>query len=576
MKLVKKSLLVASTLALGLTITGCSKKSSMMTKSNTYKFGTNYSLNNLEKKFSETVKSVNYASSRFIRYTNTNDETVFYDFVMDKVVFKTSEKVISIYPYLDNTALLITYDDEKQTKEVVMTNGKVLVERGEYLGINVYSTRETYSYKEKNYKEFYAVINKHQAGEYTLDYYKVTIKGIKNSDKDLIMDKNPDGYEIVSATADEIKKYKAGDNVLADNDSYSYGANGNYINFYNQGSRKTKVQLSKSSSASYKIYMNESTGKALVQFRESTSNTNYDISIGGNKYLLDTYLVDTKAGTYKKLDNFKYYFFGDQESSYDVAGGTIVYNVGYIVDNMVPYYINIFFDGDYKVSQDDQTYAYGTSYRDLGTGYYLTIFNGANYLTDKSGKIKKIFKGNVTYLKDAKVIALNYNNKLSFIDFKGNYITEDYIAVSGTPTAINGKTLYYTAVDGSKHVIDFENSKLIRNEEVEYTLGSASTDITSASNAVELRMYNSANNDYFYFIDLIDNNGDNYKEAFTLTFYDKDVKEIGKIENVISSDYTSTYNSEGKDCNFYFVYEYNDDVDTYKIAVYELNQKKAK
>lgn len=579
MKMVKKTLLVVSTLALGLAVTGCNKSSGVVRKNNTRKNASVTAFDSLSKKFSATIKSLNYTDSSYIRYTDTNDETVFYDYNLGVELYRTKEKVLSIYSRLENTALEITYDDEKKTKELVTTSGKTLVERGEYISINANTISGTavYTRKEKVYEEVNAVINVHTTGEYSRSFYKITFKGIKSSNKTIIKDKTKDGYEYTSITQEEARKYNSGSEGLVDENYIRYITSGNKIIFYDNGSNKVYLEMTKTDSATSRIFVHIHTGKGIVQFARPTTSLDYDVLYGGNKYILETYQIDVFNGTYKKLNDFKYYL--SQSTSQTSGDETLIYNAGYILDGRIMYNRNLAFNKDYKLTRDSATQGYGMSYIDLGNGYYYTNYNGLNYLVNKSGTIKKVFEGSVTFLDDAKVMVVKQSGtyKLDFMDYKGNYINESTIKLSnGTSTKVSESALFYIAANGEYHIASFENGKMLKDEVVEYGVGSYSSDFDDSDDLSENLYYNSSVYDYYYKGTLIDNNGDSYKESYTLTVYNHDDVEIGKMENLTQSYFYSGYDAEGNTSHYFIGYEYSDSVDTYNFVIYELNQKKAK
>ena len=96
MKIVKKSLIVASTLALGLVMTGCNKKNVNINKDNIIKTSSFSPVKSAYNQRTVRVKSYSKLSERFVQYKTVNDETVVYDVITNKEIYTTSDKVASI------------------------------------------------------------------------------------------------------------------------------------------------------------------------------------------------------------------------------------------------------------------------------------------------------------------------------------------------------------------------------------------------------------------------------------------------------------------------------------------------
>lgn len=571
MKLFKKSLLIVSTLALGLAVSGCSKGNVV---SNAYKIKVNTKTTEYEsmnKIVDLEVKNYSfiYANGveKFIKYTTNNGETVVYDFIYNKEVFKTTEEVNTIYCYHDGTVLLITYTDG--TKEMRMTNGEVLIPKGEYVSLNSYDAHYEDKVKGNEYSILYFVTETNTVGNREVNYYKITWQGKKNSKKELVIDDDCDSYKLEKVTADDVKVYKTGDDYLGKDSYYNYANTNQSIIFYGNNTSNVTVRLNYGSYGTYsRVLMNYNSNKALVQLAKSTTSTSkYDVAVGSSYYLLDTFLVDAEKGTYERIDDFNYYI---STSSLSTIGKVAVARDVYkIKDKTVYDVVNICFDESFKVLETSSKYAYSSTYTDLGNGNYLTTYNSKTYLTNSQGKIKKIYSGNFYVVPKEKIIVISSGSKLSFIDFNGKYITDDVIS-GNSVNHISDNEIYYTSsVDGESHIITFENKKIVDDRLAGYTIEDSDTTIQNVYYASEMIRYNNYYNRYFYRLTLndLDNNGimDNFSATFT-TFSGA---SLGKTDNVnYFKKMDVDFDADGDSCEMYFATQTLDS--TYRIQIYEL------
>lgn len=569
MKLIKKSLIITSALALAIIASGCTKKSKLVSDGYVSKLPTVTKLNTLEKKGEVIASSYTVLNNRFIQYKSEKEEIILYDYMQQKEVFKSTENITSINLDSDNVAFIITYDNGD--KEVRLTNSQVLVERGSYITLSLSSIKSTYTYKQSNYKEIFISTQVHTAGKYDVKYYKIAFRGVKNAEKKIVCDNDPNNYVVTEVAEADVRSYKGGDNVISDNKSYSYNNSGNRIVFYNSSNNKALLQMNYASDYTASIILNNTYGFGLVQLSKSAVMGEYDVQVNDEKYFVLTYKVDLEKGTYEKLDNFNYFIRNCTSSN--VKDNITVFNA-YAINSRIGYAgKNIVLDKNLKVVQDSAKYAYATSYTNLGNGNYVSLSSGLIYLTDSKGIIKKMFSGNSYYIfEDAKVISIILGNKITFIDFKGNYITDEVISANNNYiTKVSGNKLFYTSVKDSKnHLITFGDKKIEKDEEIEYSLNSAQTSISNISSANEKAIYNSYDKGYYYKAEKHDNNGDTLYDDFTLTFYDRDDVEFGTIEKIYATSYRYIYtDDEGMTCHYFIAFKDNDATTT-AIQFYEV------
>ena len=568
MKLFKKALIVASTLSLGLTLAGCSRSKVI---DNAYIRKIEYTekqYNNLSKLFDSEIKTYTIKNNRFLYITTKTSEVYLYDFIYDKVVFKTSEDVSSVYVYNSDTVMLITYNDEKKTKELRLTNGEVLIERGDYITLNSYDIKTDTIRKEKEYKKLYFATEKNTPGSRELNYYELTFKGIKNSEKEIVIDNNPENYTIKKVSAEEARKFDVGEEYTVDGTYYSYTTISGNLVFYNTTSGKVVAEFNTGSTYN-KILYNSSTMKAIIQTRRTANSNKYDIRIGTSYYYLDTYFVNAKTGEYELVDNFKYYLYDCSSSS--LSGNIVCYGAYEIIDNTIACKTNILINKSFKVVEESTNKAFGTSYYNLGNGNYLTYYDNRTFIVNANGDIKKVFNGSYTIIEDAKAIAITNNNKLTFIDFKGKYITDDVFEItSNSLQTVNGNSVFYqNAKDQKNHLVTFKNGKLISNEEVDYTVTSYSNNITSVTMSLADNYYNNYNYKCFYRLTLNDRNTDGYYDEFKMNFYKNDGAVIGGTDNATKSTYLANKTDDlGDNCD-YIILEKTDGI-TNGIMVYKL------
>lgn len=571
MKILKKSLLVVSTLALGLAISGCSKGNVV---SNAYKIKVNAKVSEYESmnRIADLeVKNYSFiydnGYERFIKYTTTDGATVVYDFIYNKEIFKTTEGVSTIYCYQDGTVLLITYTDG--TKEMRMTNGEVLIQKGEYTSLNSYNAHYEDKVKGKEYSILYFVTEANTVGNREVNYYKLTWFGKKNSKKQTVIDDDSDSYKLEKVSADDVKIYKTGDTYFDEDNYYYYATTSQSIIFYGNKTNNVKVRLNYGGyGMNVRVLNNYSSNKALVQLAKSTSGTaKYDVKYSSSYYMLDTYLVDAKKGTYERLENFNYYI---TSSTLTTIGKVAVARDMYKIKDSVVYdEVNVLFDGNFNVLEDSSKYAYSSTYTDLGNGNYLTTYNSKTYLTNSEGKIKKIFDGNFLVVPKEKIVVLYTGSKITFIDYNGKYIIDDVIN-GGSVNLISDNEIYYTNnIDGESHIITINKKKIGDDRLAGYTIADYDTSIQSVYYASEMIRYNNYYNRYFYRLTLNDSDNNGTMDCFSARFVTYSGLELGMTDNVnyfklIDAD----FDANGDDCEMYFAVQNLGS--TYKIQIYEI------
>ncbi|MCR5308332.1 MAG: hypothetical protein K6E24_05000 [bacterium] len=364
MKIVKKSLLVATTLALGLAMTGC-KKNTLLKDINVSKLSTNdVSYKNLNQVFNQSVKHYDVRDS-FITYITENDETVFYNYILEKELFRTTEKIDYITTYNHGKVLYIRYDDTDRTEEYRTIDGDVLVERGKYFLLSDISIKTEYPSKaDAYYEETFKLKSKKVGEEVVTKYYKLTTKAAKNANKRLV---ETGEFTLTEIAEKDAQIYNDGDAYLVDGESYSYNITSDGVIFYNYDSHKATLTLEKDDTTTAKVFMFKE--KAIVQLIKNVNGMGkYNLFYNNNYYLIDTFACDAKKGTYERLENFDYYI-GNVNSSTKLSHQLLLYSAGLIVDNKVVAYNDICLNSSFKVIQDDQMMFYAT---------YCTLFSIAS------------------------------------------------------------------------------------------------------------------------------------------------------------------------------------------------------
>ncbi|MCR5461875.1 MAG: hypothetical protein K6E87_02290 [bacterium] len=561
MKIVKKSLIITSALALGLLVAGCGKKSVVINDRNAYKMSelSKYDKYDTFKSnvLNVRVKSHQVLSNRIVWYVTTNDETIIYDYMSNKVLYSTFDKVKSIAEYVDHNILMIKFNDSDNSRMLIATNGTVLAEKDKYydIGPSVISNKE--NKKKDNYSErIFYVLTKKTGSSSVVKYYKLVKAGVKNYRGKLIEDLSLN-YTLTEISEDEARKYKKGDSYPTSDEKYMYecydDTSNKLLRFYDESTSKTILTMKYNGGSRKVIVLKD---KAIVQFySETTANDNYDVCFNDTYLNVETYLVDLKNASYKKIDNFKYYLgyadYSTIETSDDAeyAKYYTIENAGLIEKKTISKIVDIAIDNNAKVVQDDQKLVYyDTYYYDLGNGNYVVEENGTTYLTDKNGSIKKVFDGHSRVLYDSKVIVLydSYSYyEVKLIDFKGNYIGNT-IKSAGATIASDKEIFYKDKNDNSKlHLLKIDNASIVSDEIVDYAI-STSTSISSLTNvkSEKDRYYNTYH--YYFTAKPVDKDNDEVTDYIDVTYYTIDGVELGKVSNVNRIDIRSTYAFDGK------------------------------
>lgn len=554
MKIVKKSLIVASTLALGLVMTGCNKKNVNINKDNIIKTSSFSPIKSAYNQRTVRVKSYSKLSERFVQYKTVNDETVVYDVITNKEIYTTSDKVYSISLSIEKNLLSITFDDEVGSRMVVSTNGKTLVEKGNYSNLVIKEFKTIEKNKKDNFEEIiFGIVTKKATEDSVAKFYKLTTLGVKNYKGKLITDIT-NNYTIEEITEKDVIEYKKGDLFPKNEKDYSYNINGNNITFYEMGSKKVVANIK---AQGYQKFVFVLKDKALVQLINQTDNKdNYDASVAAAAcFNITTYEVDLKSGSYKEIKNFKYMFtsnnidsiFTSEEDDYPKY--YYINNAVEIKNKTMYKVVNICIDNNAKVVLDNQKYVYNDNsyYYDLGNGNYLKSGYPYVYLTDKNGIIKKAFYGSLRVLLDAKVFALynSSNGELFLVDFKGNYVIDQPIKYSGSIYYVDNTHFYYTSVDNKNHLVTLDNGKMESDVVVDYVVRTnSSISMTSTVPADTDRYYSTSN---FYFTASIkDINGDNVKDCYDLTYYKLDGEKLYELNGITSMTYSTFTNVDGR------------------------------
>ena len=571
MKIVKKTLIITSALALGLLVAGCGKKSKVINKDNTY---TKSGLSRYDKydtftnKLNVRVKSHTVLSNnRVVWYVTTNDETIIYDFMADKVLYKTFDKVSGVTAYINNNVYLISFNDTDNSKMLIASDGTVLANKDKYSSIapKIISSEE--NKKKNNYSEMiFYVLTKKSGDSSVVKYYKLVKAGVKDYKGELMEDLSLN-YTLTEISEDDARKYKKGDLYPKSENEYYYNVNNMALRFYEEASNKTILNMfMNDDDTDYEVIMLKD--KALVQFYNKTkSSDNYDVcnyelinyntqEFGYRYYNIETYVVDLKKASYSKLDNFKYFLgYADDSSVYvkeedEYPSYYIIDGARLIENKFATKTVEVIIDNDAKVVQDDQKLIYlNTYYYDLGNGNYLVDEDGTTYLTDKNGSIKKVFDGYSRVLYDSKVIIIYdtyHYNELKFIDFKGNYITDKAIKCDNGYIVSDKEVYYYDVNDNSKlHLIKLDNASIVSDEIVDYEV-STSTTINTVTyvNSEKDRYYSMFN--YYFTAKPIDADNDEVTDYINVTYYTIDGTELGTTSKVNKISFRSTYAFDGK------------------------------
>lgn len=560
MKIVKKSLLLASTLALALAVTGC-QKNNLLKGVKPQRLGvapTQISKSTLKGSFEE-VRYYNTLGSRYIKYTTAQGKTAVYDYKAEKEVFSTEENVNTIYLYSE-VILLINYSDG--TQEMRFIDGTSIYEKAKYDNIYAGNLETKYSFKLDNYEEIIAYTYNDEPGkDIEFTYYSIVYKGKKNENKKIVQDYS--SFTITKISADDVKKYHAGDTAIEDGSYYSSNVMGDTIVYFNTLSNKPIVGID--FDGGYKTVISKD--KAILQIQTQTNyDGNYTVTDGNSYYNVDTYLINLKNGTYKRLNNFNYFLKNTTYTSF-TDNYYCFRNAGKIEGKEIICYNDITVSiKDGKIN-DNQKYVCSTSFIDLQNGNYLSYYNGMVFITNKNGEIKKEFEGYSTVFPKGKVIVISNGNKYRFIDFKGNYITDKAITAT-SKYDISLDTMYYKAVDGVSHVITFADGKIATDDEVLYTVRSGYVDIDDIRSNV---FYVEKSNFYFEAKDVVvDSYGDT--TSCTLEFRQLDSHAlIQTIEGITSWSYSASISDDNMDARYYFTAgPVSEMTNSYTLSIYEL------
>ena len=556
MKLLKKTLIIASTLALGLTLAGCGKKSVTVNERYVYKNKETKELSNVTNRLTIRVKGYRRINNRIYLYQTTNDETIIFDVVCNKEIYRTSDKVIDTNIYLNSSVIVLTFDDDHNSRVAVATNGTILAEKGNYYSLNIRSLNEKLSRKKNNYREtIFAVLTKKIGEDSKVSFYKLTTMGVKSAATNRLFEDVSLDYKLESITEKEATTYKKGDSFPNSEKDYDYDINTDNIVFYDDDTNRVLVDIKTSADADTKeVYMFKD--KALVQVVEATTaNDNYDFASGDYYFNYKTYKVDLKKGTYKEI-KFKYLiayastnriYTEYNQDDFKYMG---FYDACLIKDKNLSNITNICIDNNLNVVQDDQNLSiYNTTYYDLNNGNYALLTGGYLNLTDKNGKIKKMFKGYGRVCYDSKLIVLydSTNYEIKFLDFKGNYVGET-LKYTNYISFISDRTFYYTdPVDGKYHLVTLDNGNVTSNVAVDYTVSSGSSaTVTTADKDGKNINYSSSN--YYFTAQKVDEDGDELYDSFNLNLYSASGKQIASDTKLLSTNLYSSTNVDGYGC----------------------------
>lgn len=575
MKVFKKTLILASTLALGFTLAGCSKKNVLIEKKynigslNNYEY-TKYS--NLEKTFEMNVKSFTRIYDNLVWYETTANEFVIYDADARKEIFKTTDKIRSVTQYLSGRIIRIDYDDADNNQELIATNGDVFAIKGKYKKLSAsYIVEET---KNKNgiYSETIVRINVQAIDGNLEKTYKKLIAPQATNEKGKFEGKDYDKTHISfeSVNESDLIKFKKGEKYTYEDDYYYVTFNNKNIKIIDKETRNAMFELSYDVDKASAIVTNN---KVLLQLIDkTTSESNYDIICDGEKYRVDTYEISLKDYSYKKIDNFEYFLLHSDIRKQD-KGALVLYALR-VSGNYAYDSIDLVVDDNLKVIQDSRDYIYDEEgYVDLENGYYLEDDgNGYVYFTDKNGIIKKAFTGYSTIISKGGVIILEYDgeNRFAILDFKGNVISDKTYTYSSLSGTFLGNDLVYTDnITRKNHVMKFENGALVSNEEIDYSYyrSYANTfdvdSISTNTRYIEGRTYLTA--------EKVDTNGDNAYDSITCTFFDEATGEEFN-EKIVNAKSIRLYNATDLDGIYkkFFYVRSNVEAESYTIAIYKL------
>lgn len=554
MKIVKKSLIIASTLALGLTLVGCNKKNVAINKNSIVKLADEKPVSSAQNQRNVRIKNGQYRiyENRFVAYKTSNEQLVIYDPITNKEIYSTSDEIDDINFSLGSSVLVISFDDGSET--AVSTNGKTLVDKG-YHSIDL-RTIDVEKKNNKYYETTFYIATKKVGEQSVVKFYKMTKNLIKDKNGDLIEELNLD-YKLDEISEKDILEYKKGDSYPKSNKRYTYSTNSSNVTFYDNNSKRAIVSINSTADYLKVILLKD---KAIVQYLDkTTSEDNYDVTIGDEYYNYITYKVDLKKGTYKKVNDFKYLIFasGDPTEIYNSVDDEypnyyFVKGAFLVKDKVLSDSVSICLDNNAKVVMKDQKYVYCDSdYYDLGNGNYITyddVYDSVVYLTDKNGLVKKVFNGNAGVLYDSKVICIENNQELYLLDFKGNYITDKPIRFSGDLVFADQTHVYYTSQSDNKmRLLTLGDSKIVSDVEIEYK-ASISSSVTFSTTTIneEDRYY--CDNNFYFTLEAADLNGDNIKDCYNIYYYSVNGNKIYQLDGIRNMSYHESTNIDGSTC----------------------------
>ena len=578
MKMFKKTLLLTTTLALSFTLAGCKKASGVNSNwlDKVKKWDTIEKFTDLEESGSVVVKSYNRINNRILWYVTTDDKYVIYDLFEDSIILETVDKITNVsQTYNDQNAFItVTYTDSDSnvTQQVLGINGEVILKKDRYVNLSRELVHSVYNNKVDNYEDAYFRFTYRVFGEEDLkvEFYKLSYKGVKNSKKVIIKDLSQSGVTYAKASQADCLTYKQGDKVISDGKSYAATTASGQVSIVNSITQETIYNFNVTYSNYKVLFFND---KALVQFVSSVSGsqTNNVIEVGSDKYVIETYKVDLKTKKCELVTDFDYYIVQSTGNTGDNC--LALRNVGVITNGKVLQYTTLLLGDNFKVECDSNKYYYTSSFYDLGNGKLIAYDYASNlaYLTDKNGKIIKVFEGKIDVYKDSKVIMINNNNILRFIDFNGEYVNDESYETYG-PVVIKDGVLWYSEQLTNQRILLKFNDKGITKEVVDYRV---STDYTPI-NASNLNM---SEEDYeyvyygraYYTLTLNNTDSDPDIENFDVHFYDIDGNAIDGtitgVGNLYLVDATSL--TEGTRYVNIFTSTYYDT--TYTLKFYKLS-----
>ena len=557
MKIIKKALIVTSALALGFIVTGCNKKSIMIDKNKVYNKDNvdRESFKNFDNVLSVDVKKYSNFGSRFIRYITTNNETVVFDYIAKKEIYRTTEEISSVSTLFSETCLLVIFNDSNNTRMVINLDGTILVPRENYDIIDANLIETVSTYKENNYVQYiYQLVTKKAKEDLVSNYYKVTFMGVKNyKNKDVIQDKT--NYTLEEISEDSVITYKKGSLYPASKNKYTYIDDNNTIYFYDDDTEKIIQSINYDADVASVILSED---KALVQlFNETTSDDNYDLFALGTYYNYETYVVDLKSGSIKKKDNFGYVISGtDREYIYsDGKDKKIKYilldNVAMVSNKVIVETKPIIVDNSFKIVQDDNNKAFvDNNYYKLDNGNYIVRDydkSERTLLLNNNGTIKNVFKAYPRVLFNSKLVLLTDSyaaTTFQFIDYNGKKVGDSY-KCNGL-IVLNDDAIYYQdTISGDIHLLKLDNGMIISDEVIDYkiktsTYISSPTDVSDAST----RYIQS----YDYYLTAKGNNTDTDEdfENFDVSYYSMEDELIGEHKNVYSISLSSKTDFTGR------------------------------